>query len=224
MTTPEVKTALRVLIADDHPPFAEGLLRLLNEQPDLETVGIATNGEDAVRLALELKPDVVVVDVAMPKLNGIEATHRIKELLPNTAVLVLSAYGYSPYVSSALEAGAGGYLLKNTPLRELMNAIRALPAGETVLERSIAEKLLRSMTKSQGGVVEGASLSSRELEVLKLGAHGSSNKEISEQLSLSERTVQAHFTNIFTKLGVASRIEAIMKALKEGWLTVDDLP
>jgi DNA-binding NarL/FixJ family response regulator len=105
-----------------------------------------------------------------------------------------------------------------------MNAIRALPAGETVLERSIAEKLLRSMTKSQGGVVEGASLSSRELEVLKLGAHGSSNKEIAEQLSLSERTVQAHFTNIFTKLGVASRIEAIMKALKEGWLTVDDLP
>jgi DNA-binding NarL/FixJ family response regulator len=176
-----------------------------------------------VRIAEEFKPDVVVIDVAMPGLNGIEATRRIKAKLPNTSVLVLSAYGYHPYVLSALEAGAGGYLLKNVPLRELMNAIRAVRVGEAVLDPAVAEKLLRSLAKPVTGSHATIRLSPREIDMLKLGAKGLSNKQIAEQLFVSERTVQSIFTSLFGKLGVASRLEAVLKALKEGWLTMDDI-
>lgn len=119
----------KVLIADDHTTFSEGLQRVLSEEKDTQVVGVARDGEQAVRMAKELQPDIVIMDIAMPVLNGIEATRRIKELLPTTAVLVLSAYGYTPYVFSVLEAGAGGYLLKNVPLRELIRAIRSLRSG-----------------------------------------------------------------------------------------------
>ena len=215
---------IKVLIADDHPPFAEGLRRLLAEQTDLQPVGIATDGDEAVEMAQQLQPDVVVMDIAMPKVNGIEATKTIKRNLPNTTVLVLSAYGYHPYVISALEAGAGGYLLKNVPLRELMNAIRALRAGETVLDQTVAEKLIRSIIKPAVPDHISSRLKPRELELLKLGAQGMSNKQIAKHLFLSERTVQSYFTNIFGKLGVGSRIEAILHAFKGGWLTRNDLP
>ncbi len=219
---PQEKT--RILIADDHPPFAYGLSKLLTEQPDMEPVGIASDGEEAVKLANELKPDVVVMDISMPRLNGIEATRRIKEELPQTAVLTLSAYGYHPYVLSALEAGAAGYLLKNVPMRELLNAIRALCAGETVLDQKVAEKLLRSLTRPVTGARGNARLSPRELKVLQLGAQGLNNKEIGEKIFASERTIQSYFTSIFQKLGVGSRIEAVLKAIKEGWLTLEDIP
>ncbi len=215
---------IRILIADDHPPFAQGLSKLLTEQPDLVPVGIARDGEEAVRLVRDLKPDVVVMDITMPKMNGIEATKLIKSEFPNTTVLVLSAYGYHSYVLSALEAGAGGYLLKEVSMRELISAIRGLCAGEMVLDQKVAEKLLRSLAKPLGGVHMRAGLSLIELEVLKLGAHGLNNKEIGDKLSVSERTVQSHFTSIFQKLGVGSRIEAVLKALKEGWLTMNDIP
>jgi NarL family two-component system response regulator LiaR len=218
------KTPIRVLIVDDHPTFAQGLSRLLEEQPDLEPIGIAADGEEAVSLTHELKPDVVVMDISMPKLNGIKATRKIKQDLPNTIVLVLSAYGYHPYVLSVLEAGAAGYLLKSVPMRELMNAIRALCAGETVLDQEIAGKLLRSLAKPLGNIQVSGWLSSMELQVLELGARGLSNKEIGDKLSVSERTVQSHFTTIFQKLGVGSRIEAVLRALKEGWLTMEDIP
>jgi NarL family two-component system response regulator LiaR len=214
---------IRVLVADDHPPFTTGVMKLLADQPDLVAVGSASDGEEAVRLALELKPDVVVMDVAMPKLNGIEATRQIKAKLPDTSILVLSAYGYHPYVLAALEAGAGGYLLKNVPLRELVNAIRAVRLGEAVLDQAVAEKLLHSLARPIGAPSSGERLSSREVEVLKLGAHGLNNKEIAGKLFLSERTIQSYFTGIFGKLGVGSRIEAVLKALKEGWLSLDDV-
>jgi DNA-binding NarL/FixJ family response regulator len=214
---------IRVLIADDHPPFTTGVMRLLADQPDLIAVGSASDGEEAVRLALELKPDVVVMDVSMPKLNGIEATRQIKAQLPDTSVLVLSAYGYHPYVLAALEAGAGGYLLKNVPLRELLNAIRAVRLGEAVLDQAVAEKLLHSLAKPIGSQYAGAHLSAKEIEVLKLGAQGLNNKQIAAKLFLSERTIQSYFTNIFGKLGVGSRLEAVLKALKEGWLTLEDV-
>jgi DNA-binding NarL/FixJ family response regulator len=198
-------------------------MRLLADQPDLIAVGSASDGEEAVRLALELKPDVVVMDVSMPKLNGIEATRQIKAKLPDTSVLVLSAYGYHPYVLAALEAGAGGYLLKNVPLRELLNAIRAVRLGEAVLDQAIAEKLLHSLAKPIGSQYAGTRLSPKEIDVLKLGAQGLNNKEIAAKLFLSERTIQSYFTNIFGKLGVGSRLEAVLKALKEGWLTLEDV-
>lgn len=219
----DVETPIRVLIVDDHPTFAQGLSRLLKEQPDFEPVGIATDGEEAVKLTHDLKPDVVVMDISMPKLNGIEATKRIKKELPNTMLLVLSAFGYHPYVLSALEAGAAGYLLKNVPMRELMNAIRSLYVGEMVLDQKVAEKLLRSLARPTEDVQVSDYMSTMELQVLKLGTHGLSNKEIGEELSISERTVQSHFTSIFQKLGVGSRIEAALKALSEGWLTMDDI-
>lgn len=215
---------IKVLVVDDHPTFAQGLSHLLDEESDLEPVGIATNGEEAIEMAHDLKPDVVVMDVSMPKLNGIEATKQIKKDLPNVIVLALSAYGYHPYVLSALEAGAAGYLLKSVPMRELMNAIRGLCVGETILDQKVAEKILRSITKPLGDVHTSNSMSPTELKVLKLGASGLSNKDIGERLSISERTVQSHFTCIFHKLGVGSRVEAAIKALKEGWLTLDDIP
>jgi len=221
LTTEE---SIRVLIVDDHPTFAQGLSRLLEEQPDLEPVGIAADGEEAIKLAYDLKPDAVVMDISMPKLNGIEATKQIKKELPNTMVLVLSAYGYHHYVLSALEAGAAGYLIKDVPMRELMNAIRSLCVGETVLDQKVAEKLLRSIAKPLGDTNTSGYMSPIELQVLKLGARGLSNRKIGEQLSLSERTIQYHFTSIFQKLRVGSRVEAAFKALKEGWLTVDDIP
>jgi DNA-binding NarL/FixJ family response regulator len=218
------KKQIRVLIADDHPTFAQGLSRLLNEQPDLEAVGIAADGEEAVEMARNLKPDVVVIDISMPKLNGIKATKQIKGELPDTIVLVLSAYGYHPYVLSALEAGAGGYLLKNVPLRELLNAIRALRAGETVLDQTVAEKILRTLFRPLASGPTSTLLTQREVDILRLGAQGRNNREIAEKLFLSERTVQSALASIFQKLGVASRLEAVLQALKEGWLTMDDIP
>lgn len=217
------KQNITILMADDHPPFTQGLVRLLEEQPDLVSAGVASDGEEAVRLATELKPDVVLMDVAMPQMNGIEATKQIKKELPNTSVLVLSAYGYHPYVLSALEAGAGGYLLKNTSLRELMNAIRAVREGEAVLDQAIAGKILRNLARPIGESYTSNLLNGREIEVLKLGAQGLSNKQIADQMYLSERTIQTHFTEIFGKLGVGSRLEAVLKALKEGWLTMEDI-
>jgi NarL family two-component system response regulator LiaR len=213
---------LKVLIADDHPAFCLGLQKLMREDSEMEPVGIAANGEEAIRLAKELLPDVVVMDIAMPKLNGIEATRRIKQDFPMISVLVLSAYGYSPYVFSALDAGAAGYLLKNVPLRELLNAIRAVRIGEAVLDREIADKVLRNLVKGrQGGGGKRTQLNPREMEVLGLGAKGLTNDEIADKLTLSPRTVQTHFTHIFNKLGVASRLEAILYALREGWFVLD---
>ena len=215
----------KVLIADDHSTFSEGLQRVLSEEQDMQVVGVARNGEQAVVMAREFQPDVVIMDIAMPILNGIEATRQIKEMLPTTAVLVLSAYGYAPYVFSVLEAGAGGYLLKNTPMRELIRAIRSLRNGESVFDQEVAEKVLKNLVKSwRGGLATSNQLKPRELEVIRLGARGLSNDEIAEKLNISPRTVQTHFTHIFTKLEVGSRLEAILRCLKEGWLLLDDLP
>jgi len=215
----------KVLIADDHSTFSEGLQRVLSEEQDIQVVGVARNGEQAITMAKELHPDIVIMDIAMPVINGIEATRQIKEILPTTAVLVLSAYGYAPYVFSVLEAGAGGYLLKNVPMRELIRAIRALRNGESVFDQEVAEKVLRNLVKSwRGGLATSNQLKPRELEVIRLGARGLSNDEIAEKLNISPRTVQTHFTHIFDKLEVGSRLEAILRCLKEGWLLLDDLP
>ncbi len=217
---------IRILIADDHTLVREGTRQRLEREEDFEVVGEAGDGEEAVRLANQLKPDVAIMDVAMPNLNGIEATKQIKESRPATAILVLSAYDNDQYIYAALEAGANGYLLKNARGQQLVDAIRDVKAGEVVLDPHVARKVVQWFSSlSRGERVEGLPdyVSDRELEVLKLAAKGMSNKEIAAELSLSVRTVQSHLGNIFDKLGVSSRTEAVLRAIKEGWISLENV-
>ena len=217
----------RILIADDHAVLREGMRNLLERERDLEVVGEASDGDEAVRLGTKLKPDVVLMDIVMPKLGGVEATKLIKQASPATAILVLTAYSDIRYIIGLLEAGACGYLLKSARGHDIIGAIRAVRSGDSVLDPVITRKLLeRAIGSAKGSVEAGARglLSPREIEVLRLGARGMSNKDIAKQLFLTVRTVKAHFTNIFNKMGVGSRTEAIVKGLKEGYITLDDVP
>ena len=218
---------IRILIADDHAFVREGTRRILEQEPDLEVVAEAGDGEETVKLACDLKPDVALVDVAMPRIDGIEATRRIKAQCPAVAVLVLSAYDDDQFVFGLLEAGAAGYLLKSVRGQEIVDAIRAVHAGESVLHPSVARKVLNRFAGVSGkprGRKSLDLLTEREMDVLKLVTKGLSNKDIAEGLCLSVRTVQGHLANIFNKLRVSSRTEAVVHALKEGWVTLDDVP
>ncbi|MBM4446864.1 MAG: response regulator transcription factor [Chloroflexi bacterium] len=217
---------IKILIADDHAFVREGTRRILEQESDLEVVAEAGDGEEAVRLASDLKPDVALVDVAMPKLDGIEATRQIKALCPTVAVLVLSAYDDDQFVFGLLEAGAAGYMLKSVRGHEIVDAIRAVHAGESVLHPSVARKVLNRFANVSSKPREKKTLellTEREMEVLKLVTRGLGNKDIADELCLSVRTVQGHLANIFNKLRVGSRTEAVVHALKEGWVTLDDV-
>lgn len=217
---------IKILIADDHAFVREGTRRILEQESDLEVVAEAGDGEETVKLASELKPDVALIDVAMPKLDGIEATRQIKALCPAVAVLVLSAYDDDQFVFGLLEAGAAGYMLKSVRGQEIVDAIRAVHAGESVLHPSVARKVLNRFASVSGKPRERKSLellTEREMDVLKLVTKGLSNKDIADKLCLSVRTVQGHLANIFNKLRVSSRTEAVVHALKEGWVTLDDV-
>ena len=218
---------ISILIADDHPLFRGGLSKLLEEEGDLEVVAQAGDGVEAVELASKFLPDVAIIDIVMPRINGIETTRQIKTACPATAILILSAYGYEPYILSAIEAGAAGYLLKNVRACELVAAIRALHAGETVLDPTAARKIFSRLAYNKGwrnSQEATLRLHQHEIEILRLVAKGMSNKEIARELAISARTVQTHLVNIFSKLKVESRTEAVLHTLKEGWLTLDDLP
>jgi len=217
------KDELTVLIADDHPLVREALHRALDVEEDMKVVAEASDGEEAVKLASELKPDVVVMDIVMPKVNGIEATRKIKEIAPDTAILILTAYDDEEYVLGLLDAGAAGYLLKSARGRDLVGAIRAIRAGESVLHPNIIARLLKraTVTVVKENKAQGL-LSERESEVLRLVALGMSNKEVAEKLFLSQRTVKAHLTSVFNKLNVASRSEAIVKGLQWGLVALED--
>jgi NarL family two-component system response regulator LiaR len=214
---------IRVVVADNHPAFREGLCRLLADEQELEVVGQAADGEEIVNLSKELKPDVAIVDVAMPKMSGIEATKMIKENSPGTAVLIVSAFNYQTYILASLRAGASGYLTKDTPIRELVTAVRLANAGDGIIDRSAANNIIRHLIADKDGKKGNLDLYPREIEVLKLTAKGMRNKEIAKELNISERTVQAHLSNIFSKLEVDSRTEAVLQALKQGWLDICDL-
>ncbi len=213
------------MIADDHALVREGTRQILEDQPGLEVVGEAQDGEEAVALVSRLHPDVVLMDIAMPKLNGIEATRLIKKESPSTSVLILTAYDDDQYIYALLDAGAAGYLLKSVRGEELAQAVRAVAQGESVLHPAIASKVFKRYTSPGQATVqeELEPLTERESEVLGMAAKGLSNKMIARELRLSYRTVQVHLSNIFGKLGVASRTEAVITGLRRGLLQLEEL-
>lgn len=218
---------IKVLIADDHALFREGTRNLINQEKDMKVIGEASDGEEAVKLVTELKPHVILMDIAMPVFNGIEATKQIKARFPKIAVLILTAYDNDQYIVALLEAGAAGYLLKDVSGKNLINAVRAVFNGEAILHPSIARKVFNhfgAVTSRQAEEPAGISdLSEREIEILKMAARGMSNQDIANHLYLSRRTIQSHLANIFRKMDVGSRTEAVLQALRKGWLGLDDL-
>ena len=215
--------AVRVVIAEDHTLVREGTRRVLDQCRDIEVVGEAGDGEEAILKVLEQRPDVVLMDISMPKLSGIDATRRIKSACPDTAILALTAYDDDVYVFALLEAGAAGYLLKTVRSDDLIAAVLAVHAGESVLSPSVAAKVLRRFTTPGPPVAGANSLTLREKEVLVLAARGLPNKAIAAALGLSHRTVQMHLARIFHKLGVASRTEAVVTGLRRGWLPLEEV-
>jgi NarL family two-component system response regulator LiaR len=217
---------IKVLVAEDHLITRQGICRLLEDENNLEVIGEAGNGEEAVQMVGELEPDVVIMDVAMPKLNGIEATRQIKLIRPATAVLILSAYDDDEYVFGLVEAGAAGYLLKTASGEELSRAIKAVHKGEPVLDPVIARKVLNRLRfpdKIPRVARPAEHLSEREIDIIKLAARGMSNKDIADELHLSRRTIEGNLRTIFNKLGVGSRTEAVMQAVGRGWLNLEEL-
>jgi NarL family two-component system response regulator YdfI len=210
---------IRVLIADDHLVVREGLSAILEVAGDIEPVGEAADGAEAVRLAGELSPDVVLMDLRMPNLDGIEAIRQIRALYPAIEIVILTTYDDDEYIVQGLRAGARGYLLKDTSRQVLFNAIRAAARGESLLPSAVVEKVVAHLAKPQPA--PRAPLSNREQEVLALLAEGAANKEIAFQLHITERTVKAHVTSILNKLGVNSRTEAVAVALRSGLLPTE---
>lgn len=209
---------ITLLLVDDHPVVRKGTRELLETESDLRVVGEADSGEAAVRQARVLTPDVILMDVSMPGMNGIEATRAIKAEQPGVGVLVLTSYDDDAYVFALLEAGAAGYLLKNASEDDLLGAVRAVAAGESALHPSVARKVLERFSTHQTPTPPEDALSPRELEVLRVAATGRTNKEIARDLDISPRTVQVHLANIFSKLGVGSRTEAVLYGIKRGWI------
>lgn len=215
---------IRILLVEDHKIVREGTRQLLEQDPGMEVIGEAGDGEQAVALADHLNPDVVVMDIHLPKLNGVEATQVIKDRHPEMHVLILSAYDKDHYVFPLLEAGADGYLLKTASGEQLANAVRQVQAGETALDPKIAHKIVDRLGRRQlyrgEGMAEG--LTERELEVLGAVARGKNNAQIGELLSISPHTVQVHLRNVYGKLGVHGRAEAVAQAMSQGWITLDE--
>ena len=218
----ETGDPIRVMLADDHVLVREGTRRLLEAEPDIEVIAEAGDGISAVEQAVASQPDVLIIDVAMPGMSGIEATRQIKQQLPNVAVLALTAYDDDQYVLALLIAGAAGFLLKDVRGQELVTAVRSVHRGEAVLQPAIAVRALRQAVSHRSSTVSMPPLSDREMEVLREAARGLPNKDIARRLNLSVRTIHTHLGNIFAKLGVGSRTEAVLLALRRGWIALDD--
>ncbi len=217
MATPPI----RIVIADDHALFRDGTRRILEQQPDITVVGEAEDGASAVEAVIRLGPEVVLLDIRMAGSNGVEATRQIRQRAPNTAVLILSAHDDDQYVCELLKAGAAGYLLKTVRADELVDAVRRVRAGETVLHPAIARKMSRLLVGNSVLQVDSVHLTAKELDVLRLVSGGRRNKEIARELGMSVRTVEGHLDAIFNRLGLRSRTEAALYAASKGWFSDD---
>ncbi len=209
-------TKIRIIIADDHPVVREGLAGMLAGQPDMEVVAQAGNGEEAVTLWTQHQPDVVLMDLRMPGVDGVEAIEAIRKKRPSAPILVLTTYDSDADIVRAIEAGATGYLLKDTPREELFRAIRAAARGESVLAPAVAARLMHRMRAPAE-----ENLSPREIEVLQLVAKGNSNRDIGKALHISTATVKTHLIHIFGKLGVSDRTAAVTAALEKGIISLE---
>ena len=214
---------IRVILADDHAVVRKGIREFLEEEGDIVVVAEAADGEQAVALVAEHQPDVAVLDIHMPGVSGIDATRRIKAGYPGVRVLILTAYDDDPYVFALLQAGASGYILKTADSGDLVEAVRAVNRGDSALDPAVLKKVVDQLTTGRplgaGATVEA--LTGREIEVLRLAAEGQTNKAIGQALGISDRTVQGHLANIYGKLNVGSRTEAVTEALKQGWIVIE---
>lgn len=208
--------AIKLLIVDDHTVVRDGLTAVLGRQGDFTVVGEATNGLEAVERARELKPDVILMDLRMPELDGVEAMRRIRAEDPNARFIILTTYDSDEYIFEAIEAGAKGYLLKDASREELFEAVRAVHRGESLIQPGVAARVLDRFAELSRQASNIEVLSEREVEVLRLMARGAANKEIAASLSISESTVKTHVANIFQKLEVNDRTEAVTQALQRG--------
>ena len=213
------RATIRVVVADDHKVVRAGIRELLADEPDIEVVGEARDGREAVEFALAQRPDVVVMDINMPELSGVEATRQIRAAAPEVHVLALTAYQDDPYVYGLLDAGASGYILKTAEGQEIVRAVRATAAGQSAIDPAVAPRLIARLTRP---APQADALTERELEVLRLAARGQTNKQIGAALQISDRTVQNHLANIYGKLGVASRTEAVTVGLQRNLITLSE--
>jgi DNA-binding NarL/FixJ family response regulator len=214
---------IRVVLADDHAVVRKGIREFLEEQGDIVVVAEASDGEQALSLVAQHLPDVAVVDLRMPGVGGVEAVQRITADYPQVKVLVLTAYDDEPYVFAVLRAGANGYVLKSAESKRLTEAVRAVYQGQSVLDPDVMQKVVQQLHRGRplgaAGAIEG--LTDREIEVLRLAARGLTNKGIGQALGISARTVQGHLANVYGKLNVNSRTEAVTEALKQGWIIIE---
>jgi DNA-binding NarL/FixJ family response regulator len=223
----EKPSLIRVLVADDHPVVREGFSAIVDVEDDIEVVGQAADGLEAVRLARELCPDVVLMDLVMPNLDGVAAIEQIRTELPDTHVLILTTYADDEYIMAGIQAGARGYLLKDALPDELVQAIRVVAGGGSLLEPVVAAKVLDKLSALMAGEEEPATpppaplLTSREQEILTLLASGARNRDIAEALFIAERTVKVHIANLMDKLEAKTRTEAVAQAIKQGLLKPD---
>lgn len=212
---------IRVLIADDQAMVRSGLRLILESEPDLTVIAEAENGQEAIRLAKREKPDVILMDVRMPVMDGLEATEQITEASPDTRVIVLTTFDLDDYVYGALRAGAGGFLLKDADGDELVSAVRVIASGDAIIAPSVTKRLISEFAKRpQAADISGLDeLTEREVDVLRLVAKGMSNIEIGEELFVSETTVKTHVSHILTKLQLRDRVQAVVVAYESGLIT-----
>ena len=220
---------IRILIADDHQLLREGIRNFLSLEPDFEIIGEAANGEEAIARTIELRPDVLLLDINMPKASGIEVASRLKESCPEVRILALTIHDDQNYMMNMIQSGAAGYLLKDVEPSMMVLAVRRVYAGESYVEPSLTKKLFQGITNREEkkvapaapGITEGDRLSAREIEVLRLIGKGMSNAEIARTLYLSEKTVKNHLTNIFRKIDVTDRTQAVLYAIKHKIVNVE---